>query len=381
MPLDLAVIVTTYQRPWHLQRCLKSLAAQRGVAGRYEVIVVDDGSQDDTADRVARFAQDVEFPVRFFTHAHDGFQPGKGRNAGIRAAAAPYLLLTDGDCVFPLDHLAQHLAARQPGVVRAGDCYRLDRSLSELVDDSALERGDFGPGVRQAALRSLGRVYRKTLLYQSLRSRTRPKLISWNVGVWRDDLLRVNGFDQRFRAWGCEDDDLGGRLRAAGSRIVTALGYTHAYHLWHPLHATTPQKWSDGLNVSYFTRPVRLIRCLEGIEVRGVADLAVQVTAGNARAVLARDLAGRFAPPTARPEIELLLWPAAERFTTRADHRILVTADGDRSAPAPLQRAAHAKIQLARQPNADDAIAALGRLLAGHAEPERTSTAGDRHAA
>jgi GT2 family glycosyltransferase len=381
VPLELTVIVTTYQRPGHLLRCLRSLSAQRGVAGRYEVIVVDDGSQDDTATCVARFARDASFPVTFLTHPHDGFQPGKGRNAGIRAAKAPYILFTDGDCVFPLDHLAQHLVARRPGVARAGDCYRLNQSQSELVDNRVLKLGDFGPFAGRAARRALGRVYRKTLLYQSLGSRTRPKVISWNMAAWRDDLLRVNGFDQRFRAWGCEDDDLGGRLRAAGVRVTTALGYTHGYHLWHALHTTTPQKWSDGLNVAYFTRPVCLARCLEGIERRELADLAVAVTSGNAHTALARDLAGRFAPPTARPEIELLLWSAAARFAKRADHRILVTAEGDPSVPAAVKRAAHATIQLGRQPNAEDLLAALDRLLAGRTAPALTSSTGDQQAA
>ena len=39
---DLAVILTTYQRPAHLRRSLASLALQRGVTGRFEVVVTDE---------------------------------------------------------------------------------------------------------------------------------------------------------------------------------------------------------------------------------------------------------------------------------------------------------------------------------------------------
>lgn len=365
--LDFSVIVTTYERPWHLQRCLRSLEAQLGVAGRYEIIVVDDGSQDDTTAVVNRFAQRSSVPVTFLTHPHEGFQPGKGRNSGIRAATAPYLLFTDGDCIFPRDHLYQHLAARRPRVARAGDCFRLDRSDSERIDEAAAARGDVGQVAARAA-RSLKRVYRKTVVHQWMRSQKRPKMISWNMAAWRDDLLRINGFDERFRGWGCEDDDVGCRLRASGVRIATALGYTHAYHLWHPQHVTTPHKWSEGINVPYFTRPVRLTRCLDGIERREPRNLAVHVTADHLHASLASELKGRFANST-KPELELLLWPSAPKFKSRAEHRILVISHDGPAVPARLSRQAHATIDLGEQKDAHALLRALDRLLSGESSP------------
>jgi glycosyltransferase involved in cell wall biosynthesis len=53
---ELAVIVSTFERPQHLRRCLESIAAQTEVAERIEVIITDDGSSDLTRllDRKAR---------------------------------------------------------------------------------------------------------------------------------------------------------------------------------------------------------------------------------------------------------------------------------------------------------------------------------------
>src|SRR5690606_40861443 len=132
-PFEISVVVSTYQRPHHLRRCLESLAAQREVDGKFEVIVVDDGSQDETADVVTKFRHDSGLPVKFSTHPHEGYQLSRCRNAGIRASTAPYLLFTDGDCVFPPDHLRRHLDARRPGMVRVGDCIRLDEAPSSRV--------------------------------------------------------------------------------------------------------------------------------------------------------------------------------------------------------------------------------------------------------
>jgi glycosyltransferase involved in cell wall biosynthesis len=141
--LDISVVVSTYQRPQHLRRCLTSLTSQRGVSDKFEVLVADDGSQDETASMVAEFRKTAPFPLKFYTHPHDGFQLARCRNSGIRASVAPYILFTDGDCIFPPDHLRRHLDAREPGVARAGDCIRIDQATSERIDEEAIRSGRF----------------------------------------------------------------------------------------------------------------------------------------------------------------------------------------------------------------------------------------------
>ena len=56
---QIAVILSSYQRPAHLYRSLLSLAMQRGAEGQFEVVVTDDGSADNTARVVRRFAHDA----------------------------------------------------------------------------------------------------------------------------------------------------------------------------------------------------------------------------------------------------------------------------------------------------------------------------------
>ena len=71
---DISVLVSTYQRPNHLRRCLRSIAMQQGVEGRFEVVVTDDGSTDETHELVRQFSREAGFPVYLTTHLHDGFQ-------------------------------------------------------------------------------------------------------------------------------------------------------------------------------------------------------------------------------------------------------------------------------------------------------------------
>jgi glycosyltransferase involved in cell wall biosynthesis len=263
--LELSVILTTYERPAHLERSLTSLALQRDVAGRFEVIVADDGSRDNTPAIVCKFARTAEFPVKFTTHQHQGFRAALCRNDGVRASAAPYLLFADGDCIFPPDHLCQHLRARRPGIVRAGDCYRLDRAATEKLNIATIAAAEY---CRWIPRRERWRMLKKRLKdpwYQLIGHRAKPKLTACNIGISRRELESVNGFDEAFVGWGCEDDDLAFRLRRLGVQIRSVLRYTSAYHMWHPTHPTRPKKWTDGANVVRLLSPDRPIRCRDGL--------------------------------------------------------------------------------------------------------------------
>jgi glycosyltransferase involved in cell wall biosynthesis len=263
--LELSIILTTYERPEYLERSLASLALQRGMTGRFEVIVADDGSRDGTHALVQRFARTVDFPVKLTSHDHRGYRVAVCRNDGVRASVAPYLLFTDGDCIFPPEHLARHLAARRPGVVRAGDCFRLDQQATERLDLAAIASQAYRRWVSRDERRRVLQRWLKDQGYRWIRHPLKPKLTGCNIGISRRDLDIVNGFDETFVGWGCEDDDLAFRLRKAGLRIVSVLGYTRAYHMWHPTHPTRPEKWAHGTNVARLKNLNRPIQCPVGI--------------------------------------------------------------------------------------------------------------------
>ena len=262
---DVAVLVSSYQRPQHLLRVLHSIDCQVGVDGGFEVVVTDDGSTDETQQVVKQFAQRAVYPVRFTTHPHEGFQLARCRNDGVRASTAPYLLFLDGDCMIPPDHLQQHLAHRKSGVAHAGFCVRLDESTSEQIDVPAVRSGAFRRLAPESELRRLARMDRKARLYSFLRHPSKPKLFGGNVGIFRADYEAVNGYDENYVGWGCEDDDLRVRLRQSGRRVRSILRWTHTYHLWHPPGPTTPKQWKEGANVQYLKREEIRTQCLHGL--------------------------------------------------------------------------------------------------------------------
>src|SRR4051795_1068349 len=74
----------------------------------------------------------------------------------------------------------------------------------------------------------------QSIWYTMIGPPTKPSFRSGNFALARIDYERINGFDEQFIGWGCEDDDFGRRLRAAGVRAVSILNRTRVYHLWHP---------------------------------------------------------------------------------------------------------------------------------------------------
>jgi GT2 family glycosyltransferase len=325
---ELAIIVATYQRPRNLGLCLASIARQSIAGSRIEVVVADDGSADETPEVVERFRGAVEFPVQFTSHAHHDFQAGRCRNDGVRVSRAPYLLFVDQDCVLPPDHARVHLGQRRLNAVCGSDAYRLTPTESErLIDHGVI---DARPSVSLRERWRVGRDHLDAQVNWLLRNPYRPRLAGCDIGMWRSDFERVNGFDHKFSHWGGDDDDLRLRLRQAGVTIRSIRNLTATWHLWHPPAPTKPARWKDGPNVHYLQRRFRLTSCVDGLVSRRVEDLSIRVRNPQGRESLIAML-GPARPDasasTQRVDVECLFLPGADGFSGHADCNVLILTD------------------------------------------------------
>ncbi len=330
-PPDLAIVVTSFQMPWHVRRVLESIAAQQ-TQRRLEVVVADDGSRDETARLVTEFASQADFPVRFVTHTHTEFHAARCRNDGARNSTAPHLLFTDGDCLLPPDHVEQHMRCGEAGQVTCSYCIRLEEAVSERATLAAIREGQFAQWSSAAERSKLRHMHFKSIWYGLIGHPTKPAFRSGNFALARTEFERVNGFDENFLGWGCEDDDFGRRLKNCGVRAVSILNRTCVYHLWHPPAPTRPSQWKQGGNVNYLTRTIRLTRCLNGLDPRLPRDLTVRLAdEGAAEDQLCWLLATHgWTIQTSRrawTDLELLCCPGRGRFTLRTDCRVLACFD------------------------------------------------------
>ena len=340
--LEISLLISTYQRPHLLRLCLASIQSQQGVEGAFEVIVSDDGSTDETPRVVDEFARSVKFPVSYATHPHTTFHPARCRNKGARAARAPYLLFVDGDCVLPPHHVRTHLERRRRNTARTGYVARLDANLSKRFSEETVRRGRFMKWVPSKERMKLRRMHLKAGLYYLRGHPIKPKIYGGDLGIWRSDLVEVNGYNEDFRGWGCEDDDLRWRLGRTGVRVASILKWTYSVHLWHPPTPSAPTQWRDGINVDYLHRPGRLARCRNGLVKRKIEDLTFRTVGRPVRPVQAVHVLGErlMNSATHSAEVEIVILPGAGTFSGRADCNVLVVLEGCARA-ARLARAAH----------------------------------------
>lgn len=235
--MRVGVVVTTYRRPDALELVLCGFAAQRRRPD--EVLVADDGSDDETAAVIERVASATGLPVVHVWHEDRGFQKTEILNRAIRAAEADYLIFTDGDCVPRDDFVATHERLARPGRFLSGGYVRLTAETTERLTAEDVESGRaFDPSWLSANDTGLGRhrlrLLRGAILPRALDAITSTRA-SWNgmnSSTWREALHEVNGFDLDF-VYGGLDRELGLRLENVGLRGAQVRYRAVTLHLHH----------------------------------------------------------------------------------------------------------------------------------------------------
>ncbi|MBD3880733.1 glycosyltransferase [Phormidium tenue FACHB-886] len=205
-----SVVIPTYNRKPILEKCLKALENQKFAAdtaiAHYEIVVVDDGSTDETVDWLR---ENTAFPhVRLFQQNHLG--PAAARNLGVKEAKGDTIVFIDSDLVVTETFLQAHADKLAEGKQKIGS----DRVFTY---GSVINTCNFdNPTVEPFKLTDYSRAYFAT----------------GNVAIGRHWLDQAGLFDTRFQLYGWEDLELGVRLKQLGLKLIScpeAVGYH-----WHP---------------------------------------------------------------------------------------------------------------------------------------------------
>lgn len=232
--MKVSVVVITYNWPEALQRVLEGLARQTELP--YEVIVADDGSRPETAALIAGLAATFPVPLRHQWQEDRGFRAARARNRGIAASRGDYVILLDGDMLVHPRFVADHLMLAERGYFLQGG--RLKATPEESQRLLAGGQPVFSPWAKADfeefdGTRRLYAFRAPMLARWKSRSRNGGRVMSCNMSFWRDDLLRVNGFDERMEGYGAEDRELAARLENAGLKRRALKWAALAAHLWH----------------------------------------------------------------------------------------------------------------------------------------------------
>jgi glycosyltransferase involved in cell wall biosynthesis len=184
LPL-VSVVVSFHNEGAVLKRCVSSLLKQTYPLDRYEIVLVNDGSNDMSEDDVAEFIRASPVQVKILRQADRG--PAAGRNLGVTNASGSIVAFTDPDCVAHSDWLTKHVrnyVSDQVGGVEG----KVETDWDQLMEPIRISPAGY-------------------------------RYVTCNMSYRREVLQKVGLFDETFR-WK-EDDDLAYRVIDFGLDLVS----------------------------------------------------------------------------------------------------------------------------------------------------------------
>ncbi len=187
-----SVIIPAFNSANRLSDCLEALENQTCPRDLYEIIVVDDGSRDDTALAAKRFN------VRYRHQENRG--PAAARNNGAGMAEGDIVLFTDDDCAPDKNWIAEMTSSLEAeGVVGVKGAYRT-------------AQGALWARFAQAEFEDR---------YRRLRKRKYIDMVDTHAAGYKKDVfLAMGGFDESFPVPNNEDVDLSYRMSVHGHKMV-----------------------------------------------------------------------------------------------------------------------------------------------------------------
>ncbi|RUO39125.1 glycosyl transferase family 2 [Pseudidiomarina aestuarii] len=233
----LTVIFSTYNSPGWLEKTLWGFHFQ--TFQDFEIIVADDGSTPETLARIKLFEQQSGRQVKHVWQADEGFRKTRILNKALLVAEGDYVVFTDGDCIPRNDFLATHVQYREPGYFLSGGYFKLPLSASRAITVDDIKNGN-AFDVEWLVERGLKKTHKALKLTafgtkSKLLNRLTPTRASWNghnASGWLEDIIAVNGFDERMR-YGGEDRELGERLLNKGIKSKQIRYSAVCVHLEH----------------------------------------------------------------------------------------------------------------------------------------------------
>jgi len=259
MPIQCSVIIPTYNRSDLLNMTLQSLTMQSIPADKFEVIVVDDGSSDDT-ELVTRSYQE-KIDIKYFFQNDEGYRVAKARNTGISNASSDICIFIDSGVILHSGCIAAHIEIHNRSNISTAVCGYVygfnennedEQTIREYLKGSSYDLViDYFEG-RKKFIDIREEFYQKYT--DDFGGLPAPWLVFWtcNASARKSALVEISMFDEDFKSWGAEDIDLAYRLHVHGVKFVLE---RTAKSIHYPHHKSYQDNMNDAQkNYQYFSK-------------------------------------------------------------------------------------------------------------------------------
>ncbi len=270
MQKNISVIISTYNSPEWLQKVIWGFNTQ--TFRNFEMIIADDGSSQETFDLIEKMREEIFFPIIHIWHEDNGFQKTIILNLALLSCSTNYVLMTDGDCIPRPDFIEQHVKFREEGYFLSGGYHKLPLELSKRIskndiysgkcfDVSWLKKNEMKISFKNNKIKAKG-------FWSFILNKFTPTTPSWNghnASGWLQDMILINGFDERMQ-YGGEDREFGERLINSGIKSKQIRFSTVCLHLDHARGYVKPEMIEKNLNIRKETKKFNKIWTEFGIK-------------------------------------------------------------------------------------------------------------------
>jgi glycosyltransferase involved in cell wall biosynthesis len=197
-----SIIVPSYNRADEIKELLSSIEQLDFPEEKFEVIISDDGSSDNTAQIVKQFQMNGNCNIKYYHQQNKG--PGAARNLGMEKAEGDFFVFVDSDVSVPshwLKEIVQKMEEKQGDAFGGPDTCRDDFSpLLKAINYSMTSFLTTG-GLRGKKGKKLAKFY--------------PR--SFNMGISRHLYKKIGGFNNLRHG---QDIEFSNRILKSGARVI-----------------------------------------------------------------------------------------------------------------------------------------------------------------
>jgi glycosyltransferase involved in cell wall biosynthesis len=223
---------------------LKFIAAglERQSFRDFEIIIADDGSGTESIGEVEKLSLKLPFPLKHVWQEDKRFRKNKILNKAVQAASSDYLIFIDGDCVPHSLFIKEHYEHKKEGTCFTGRRVNLSPKITSLltesnIKDGYLENRNFSlvmDGLFGKSYDVEKGFYTSSPTIRNILNRKKRGILGCNFSLCKSDLLKINGFDERYEGPSIgEDSDIQYRLELIGININSLKYMAIQYHLYH----------------------------------------------------------------------------------------------------------------------------------------------------
>ncbi len=232
--MQASVVISYYKNIANLEILLLALKNQSS-KNTFEVIISEDDDALSTKNFISQQQSLLPFPLIHVFQSDKGFRKCQALNRAIAASSTDFIIFLDGDCVPHQHFIKQYLSEKKSGRVLYGRRVMLSDRISSIL----IQNKSFADlTILNLLLKGCKRVEEglyMPFIPQSFKQKKAGRLLGCNMGIFKKDLLLINGFDEDYIfAGGGEDSDVEWRLEALKNLTFYSMKFSAiVYHLYH----------------------------------------------------------------------------------------------------------------------------------------------------